>query len=120
MRRCTGRVTGLEDFDGAHRLPTGRTSQPVGGRQVISVVIDIVVGHDMEQCTGLGEVLCTPPIGGQPVMTDTVESTRQNVEEEPADEHRCVERHGLITMVLLGAVVLPLEGDALVVASDET
>ena len=64
MRRCAGCVTGLEDFDDVHRLSAGRTAQPVGGRKVISVVIDIVVGHDMKQCSGLGEVLGAPPIGG--------------------------------------------------------
>jgi len=41
------------------------------------------------------------------------------VDKETADELRRVQRHGLITIVLIGAVVLPLEGDDLVVAGDE-
>ena len=52
-------------------------------------------------------------------MADAVEAARQDVEEETADELGRVERHGPEPVSAFDAVVLPLEGDALVVQRHE-
>ena len=52
-------------------------------------------------------------------MADAVEAARQHVEEEAADELVGRERHGPEPVAAFGPIVLPLEGDALVVERDE-
>ena len=52
-------------------------------------------------------------------MADAVEAARQYVEEEAADELVGRERHGLEPVAAFDPIVLPLEGDALVVERDE-
>jgi hypothetical protein len=59
--------------------------------------------------------------GEEAVIADAVEARRQHMHQESADELVGVERHHLV--VSLGAfeaVVLPLEGDALVGERDQT
>ena len=53
-------------------------------------------------------------------MADAVEAARQHVQEKAADELVGVERHGLEPVAAFDAVILPLEGDALLVERDET
>jgi hypothetical protein len=52
-------------------------------------------------------------------MADAVEAGRQHVQEKAADELGGVERHGLEPVAAFDPIVLPLEGDALVVERDE-
>ena len=52
-------------------------------------------------------------------MADAVEAARQDVQEKAADELGGVERHGLEPVAAFDPVVLPFEGDALVVERDE-
>ncbi len=53
-------------------------------------------------------------------MANTVESGWEHVDKEASDELRYRQGHGLVSLASLGAVVLPLEGDLLVVEGDET
>jgi hypothetical protein len=54
-----------------------------------------------------------PAVGEETVVTDTVETVGQDVDEETADELVNRERHHLGPVTPAGAVVLPLEeGDA--------
>ena len=61
--------------------------------------------------------------GEEAVVADAMEAARQHVQEEAADELGGVERHRLdpgFAGRLAAAIVLPLEGDALVVEPDQT
>ena len=57
--------------------------------------------------------------GEQAVVADAVEAGRQHVQEKAADELGGVERHGLEAVAAFDPVVLPLEGDALLVERDQ-
>ena len=52
-------------------------------------------------------------------MADAVEAARQHVKEKAADELVGVERHGLAPVAAFDVVVLPFEGDVLLVEHDE-
>src|ERR1700734_943323 len=52
-------------------------------------------------------------------MSDAVEAARQHMEEKAADELAGVERHGLEPVTSFDPVVLPFEGDALLVELEE-
>jgi hypothetical protein len=52
-------------------------------------------------------------------VADAVEALGQDVHEEASDELRYRQGHGLVSLAALGAVVLPLEGDLVVVEGDE-
>src|SRR5687768_18359385 len=58
-------------------------------------------------------------IGEQAVVADAMEAAGQHVNEKAADELVAGQRHDLVPLPALGAVVLPPEGDAGVVAGDE-
>ena len=53
-------------------------------------------------------------------MADAVEAAGKHVEEKTADELVRRERHGLEPVRVFDPVVLPLEGDALLVERNET
>src|SRR5262249_18722856 len=65
------------------------------------------------------DVLGAPAVGEQAVMPDTVETVGQYVDQEAADELIGAERHKFVASVALGPVILPFEGHALAVESDE-
>ncbi len=52
-------------------------------------------------------------------MADAVEACGEHVEEKAADEFGYRQGHGLVPITVFGPVVLPLEGDLLVVEGDE-
>src|SRR5262245_17531467 len=72
----------------------------------------------VEQLACPCDVVSAGTIGEQAVVTDAVEAARQYMDEEAADELVDGERHHLVSIVAFAAVVLPLEGDALVVERD--
>src|SRR5215468_21932 len=57
--------------------------------------------------------------GEQAVVTDTMEALRQDVHQEATDELVGIERHHRVSLATFEAVVLPLEGDALVIERDQ-
>jgi len=59
-------------------------------------------------------------IGEQAEVAYTVESARQHMLQESADELINCEGHGLVAGTFLAAIVLPLEGHFPVVTSDES
>jgi hypothetical protein len=52
-------------------------------------------------------------------VADAVQALGQYVDEEAADELVYGERHALVSIAALDAVVLPLEGDALLIEGDQ-
>ena len=57
--------------------------------------------------------------GQQAVVTDAMEALRQHVHQEAADELVGIERHHCVSLGTIEAVILPLEGDALVIERDQ-
>ena len=57
--------------------------------------------------------------GEQAVVADAVEALWQHVDEEAADELVGGERHALLAVAALDAVILPSEGDAVLVEGDQ-
>jgi len=76
-------------------------------------------GCRVEQLTRPGDGVPALAVGEQAVMTDAVEARRQHVEEEAADELGGGEGHRLVAGATIGAVILPAEGDAFVVARNQ-
>ena len=58
-------------------------------------------------------------VGEQSVVTDAVEACGQHVDEKAPDELGRSQGHGLVTIRMLGTIVLPLEGDTALIASEQ-
>ena len=65
-----------------------------------------------EQLARAGDVVGAGAAGEQAVVADAVEALRQDVDQEAADELVGGERHDLLAIATLDAIVLPSEGDA--------
>ncbi len=65
------------------------------------------------------DVLGATAIGEQAIVADAVEAAGQDVDQEPADELVCRQRHLLEPIASLDSVIPPLERDALIVKRDE-
>ena len=72
-----------------------------------------------EQLSGALDGVRSKGAGEEAVMSDAVEAARQHVQEKAADELVGVERHRFEPVAALDPVVLPLEGDGLLVERDE-
>ena len=64
------------------------------------------------------ELLFSVPITKQTVIADPLQSLRQDVQQEAADELVRRESHGLLGVVV--AIVLPAEGDGPIIDMEET
>ena len=72
-------------------------------------------GEQLDAC----DVVGASAFGEQAVVADAVEAGWQDVDQEAADELVCRERHALVSIAARDAVVLPLEGDALLVEGNQ-
>ena len=72
-----------------------------------------------EQLAGAGDVVGPLAAGEQAIVADAMEACGQHVDEEAADELVDGERHHLVAFAPFEPVVLPLEGDAFLVACDQ-
>ena len=111
------RCAALEHLDDDHATTAARTSR-------LAVIGD---GSGWlaqrfcngEQLTNAGDIVGATAFGEQAVVADAVQAFGQHVDEEAADELVCGKRHALVSIAALDAVVLPLEGDALLVEGDQ-
>src|SRR5258707_655805 len=119
-RRCADRSAALEYVDDDHR----RTAVPAneGWRRRDC---DYVVGtaadtgrRDAQQLAYLREVLAPRGVRQQTVMAYAMQAAGQYVQQEPAHELICLERHGLVACASVNAVVLPAEGNAVFTERD--
>src|SRR5262249_33425389 len=112
------RCTALEDLDDDHTTAAAWTSRLAG--------IDVGSGGlafrfcNGKQLARACDVVGASVLGEQAVMADAVQAFGQRVDEEAADELVGGERHTLVSIAALDAVVLPLEGDALLVEGDQS
>ena len=72
-----------------------------------------------EQFAGTSDVLGALAAGEQAIVADAMEACGQHVHEKAADELVGREGHHLVSLAPFAPVVLPLEGDALVIACDQ-
>src|SRR5215475_3368766 len=72
-----------------------------------------------EQLADTGDVVGTGWAGQQTVVTDTVEALGQHMHQEATDELVGVERHHAVSLPTFEAIILPFEGDALVIERDQ-
>jgi hypothetical protein len=74
---------------------------------------------DGEQFARACDVVGAGAFGEQAVVTDAMQAFWQHVDEEAANEFAGGERHLLVSIAALDAVVLPVEGDALLIEGDQ-
>ena len=99
----------------------GQGCVSVGGSSIVPGVGGITLGLRCgEQLACSRDVVGAGSVGEQAVVTDAVESAGQHMDEEPADELVGRERHDLVSIAALDPVVLPFEGDAVVVERDQS
>ena len=107
-------------FDNAyndHRRRARRTN-PGAGRFCLTDLRCIarhICGSNLQELTGLHQLLHAVCIGHPPVMTNAMQATGQNVDEKAANELVSGQCHGILAGAALGPIVLPLEGDALLI-----
>ena len=92
-----------------------------GGRTVERFVRRVVIGRrrDGEQFAGACEAGLAGGAGEQAVVADAVEAARQDVEQEAADELVGRERHDLLAVGAVAAIILVAEGDAGLVEGEQ-
>src|SRR6266436_5796728 len=111
------RGTALEDLDDDHATAAAWTSWLAGiGGGSGGPALRFCNG---EQFTRTCDVVGASAFGEQAVVADAVQALRQHVDEEAANELVGGERDALVSIAALDAVVLPLEGDALLVEGDQ-
>ena len=86
----------------------------VGGVDVLGAGGFGLRSRDVEQLPRSREVMLALAFGEETVVTDAMETGREHVDEKAADELAGSERHHLDACGSVDAVVLPLEGDAVV------
>lgn len=89
--------------------------------EVVRFAQGVVVGRrgDVQEFTGERKADLAGTAGKQAVMPDAVEAARQDMDQEAADELIGGERHDLLTIGAVAAVVLVAEGDAALVKGDQ-
>jgi len=114
--RCRG-VQPREHLDDDHATAaawTGRLVAIDGG--IGGLAVRFCHG---EELAGAADVGGARAFGEQAVVADAVQAFWHHGNEEAADELEGLERHVLVAIAPLDAVVLPPEGDALLVAGDQ-
>src|SRR5215470_2838945 len=110
---CTAR----EHLDDDHAAAAAWTKRLAGIGSSGWLALGVCNG---KQLTGAGDVVGARGFGEQAVVADTMQAFWQHVNEEAADEPVGGERHLLVSIAALDAVILPLEGDALLVESNQS
>src|SRR6266481_8888561 len=72
-----------------------------------------------EQLADTGDILGAGLAGEQTVVADAMKALWQYMHQEAADELGGIERHHLVSPGAFAAVILPLEGDAVVIERDQ-
>ena len=72
-----------------------------------------------EQLPDPGDIGGTIAVPIKAVMTDAVLASGQNVDQEPADELFCVQRHGGVASRAFKTVIFDAEGDTALIETDQ-
>src|SRR6516165_2816871 len=83
--------------------------------------LDCIDGKDgqREQLAGARDIVRTLTASEQAIVADAMEARWQHMHEEPTDELVRRERHHLVTRGTVEPVVLPFEGNVLVIVCDQ-
>lgn len=111
-----------EDLDDAHGSAAARAwlTQREKGELWLSVLdICLIWWLDAEQRADFGEVGFANTAGQQAVMADAVETARQDMDQESADELWCGKAHDLLAIAVLDAIILPTESDGVGIRADQ-
>src|ERR1051325_3250572 len=111
------RGTAREHFDDDHAAATARARWLAGIDSGSGRLVARFCGG--EQFAGARDIVGASTFGEQAVVAEAMQAFWQHVDQEPADELEGPERHLLVPIVALDAVVLPLEGDASLVDGDQ-
>src|ERR1700730_17536343 len=109
----------FEDLDDDHA--TAATWAGMGGRHRLGTITGTGIAglflrnRHIEQLAYLRDVLCSGAVGEEAVVADSMEPVWQHVYQEPADELIGGECHDLLAVAPFGAIVFPLEGDAVAI-----
>src|SRR5687767_6438641 len=110
LRRAAGLLPPGEGLDDDHVPAAARTGWKHVGRSLRLIVIGW--WRDRQQRAGLEEAGLARGRSEQAVVTDAVEPARQDVEEKAADELVHCERHDLLPLGAVAAIILVAERDA--------
>src|SRR5215207_10386390 len=111
------RRAALEGLDDDHASAATRTCRLVViGSSTGRFALGLWPG---EQLTCACDVVGAGSLGQQAVVTDAVEALWQDVDEEAADELVFCQGHRLVSIAAFDPVILPPEGDAVLVESDQ-
>ena len=108
-----------EEFDAYHVSARARWTVTQGSTSESGVAVTIVLArlisgsrarwYDLEQAPAFGKSGFAAPVAEEPVVTDALQSARQHVKQEAADEFRRFEPHHALCGFM--AVVFPAERD---------
>ena len=118
LRRCANGCGSHQDFDHVHGATAMRTNESrleSSDRHVGIFRLYIVVWQHVQQRAQLRQVVLAFSIGKQPIVTDAMKAARQHMQEEAAHELVRIERHGFLARTSLGPIILPTEGDTVLV-----
>src|SRR5436190_18408384 len=111
------RTTAREDLDDDHATAAAWTSRLAGiDGGSGGLALRFCSG---EQLTRARDVVSANAFGEQAIVADAVQALGQHVDEEATDELVGGERHALVSIAVLDPVILPFEGDALLVAGNQ-
>ena len=114
---------GFEGLDDDHATAASRARRL--GRLLL---IDGLAGTDIgsrvmvlrrQETAGQGDIVGAMAVGEQTVMPDMVEAFWEDVDQEAPDEFMDRQVHGFITISAFGSIILPGEGNGLVVDADQ-
>ena len=113
----------FEDFDDDHATTAGGTCGFVVLRLIASFA-SLGIGRRMvvlsrQEPSGQRDVVDPVAVGQQTVMADAVEAFGKDVDQEAPDELMDRQAHGLVAFCPFGSIVLPGEGDGVVVDTDQ-
>ncbi len=112
--RRANRQSTHHDLDDLHGAAAATTDEGRRWRDGAGVAGRFGSRH-IEQGTRRGQILLSPGIGQQAVVTDAVETRWQHMQQEAPHELVGGERHRLVAGMSLGPVVLPAEGHAMLI-----
>ena len=81
---------------------------------------DCFSGIANEEGADLGQGLGAHGVGEEAEMANAMEARGQDMEEEAADELIDAQAQGFVAFARFGAIILPLEGDVVFIASTES
>jgi hypothetical protein len=117
VRWCAGLTPALERLDDDH-VSTAAWARQTGIERLFRHVV-IERWRDRQQFACTCEAGLARRTGEQAVVANAVEPARQDVKQEAADELVDAERHDLLAVRAVAAIVLVAEGDAGLVEGEQ-